>query len=242
MVYRLQAVSPDFWLAKAEEYHQEHYEDQTWMLGEAQKYKVKTKEEDWRPQRERTKDAKEWDYLVSERELNQIKKHVLRAQCARGLRDHQQGRLPQISPSKALATKTSTLEDKKPDNIQTAPKVETQKHRVAWAKEQIKGHQGRMIRGRELTEQRNAQGGAQKVPAQAPPFSKSQVEKEEVKEFEWVTAYPIVQPHQEAPIEVTILMEKSKESKLRPPPRREFLSIPPFLKRQLEENYGKITF
>lgn len=237
-VHKLKTMSFDFWIAKADEYYcQQH---QKMMLEKAWKYKVipkwtiTTKEE--RPQSEKTGDAKKWDYLVPEGELNQIKKHIYRTEQARGLRDHQNRLLPQRIPSAELFTKTSTLEkDEKTKTIQKTPKATTQKHKVAWAKEQIQGHRDRMTRGRELSEQRNDQRHAQRLSTQA-PLPKSQVEKEEVKEFEWVTAYPIVQPHQTALTEVTVLMEKSKEGKLKKPLRREHLSIPPFLKSQLEKN------
>lgn len=100
-----------------------------------------------------------------------------------------------------------------------------------------------MTWGRELTEQSNGRRGAQKLSTQAPTFLKSQVEKEEVKEFEWVTAYPTVQPYQEALMEVTILMEKSKkEDKIAKPLRRELLGIPPFLRSQLEKQKVYIIF
>lgn len=46
--------------------------------------------------------------------------------------------------------------------------------------------------------------------------------------------------HQEALIEVPVLMKKSKEEKIKTPLRREVLSMPPFLRSQLEKI--KLTF
>uniref|UniRef100_G3UDQ8 Uncharacterized protein n=1 Tax=Loxodonta africana TaxID=9785 RepID=G3UDQ8_LOXAF len=176
------------------------------------------------------------NYLVPNRELSQIEKHIHRAECARRLRDHRYRLLPQRIPSEILPPKILALEkEKKNENIQKTPKIKTEKHKVLWAKKQIKGHQERMIQGRELTEQRNERKDAQKLSDQVPPYRKPLVEKEK-KEFEWVTAYPIVQPNEKVLIEVTILMEKAKkEDKIEKPLQREFLSIPPFLRSQLEK-------
>uniref|UniRef100_A0A8C4MDQ5 Uncharacterized protein n=2 Tax=Equus asinus TaxID=9793 RepID=A0A8C4MDQ5_EQUAS len=207
-----------------------------WKYNMIPKWEIKKEEK--RPQSKKTKDAKKWDSVVPERELNQIEKHIHRAERARGLRDHKYRLLPQRIPSETLLPKILTLEkDKKTETIQKTPKTKIKKHKIAWAKKQIKGHRERMIRGRELTEQRNDKGAAQKLSTWGPPFRKSQAEKEEVKEFEWVTAYPIAQPYQEELLEVTVLMEKSKEEdQIKKPLRREVLSMPPFLRSQLEKN------
>ncbi|XP_012636706.1 putative uncharacterized protein ZNRD1-AS1 [Microcebus murinus] len=239
-IHQLQAMSFDFRFAKAEEYYYQRYQEM--MTEEAWKYKVvpkwEFKVEEKRSQSAKTEDAKKWDYLVSERELNHIEKHICRVERARGLRDHNYRLLPQRIPREILCPKILTLEkDEKNENIQKTPKTETRRHKVAWAKEQMKGHQDRMIRGRELTEQRNDQREAQKLSSYVPPFLKSQARKAEAKEFEWVTAYPIFQPYQKALLEVTILMEKSKkEDTIKKPLKRELLSMPPFLRSQLEKN------
>ncbi|XP_036079535.1 putative uncharacterized protein ZNRD1-AS1 [Rousettus aegyptiacus] len=219
-------------------------QEEEWEDTIVPRWDVNMKEEETRSQSEKTQDAKKWDYLVSERELKQIKKHIHRAEQARGLRDHEYRLVPQRIPRPVLFTDPSTLEkDEKAENIQKTPKATTKTHTAEWTKEQIKRHQDRMIRGRELTKQRNDQHGAQKLGTQAPPLLKAQVQKEEVQEFEQVTAYPIVQPHPEALIQVTILREKSKEEgKIKKPLRRELLCIPPFLKSQLEKNKVKNYF
>uniref|UniRef100_A0A8D2KEK3 Uncharacterized protein n=1 Tax=Urocitellus parryii TaxID=9999 RepID=A0A8D2KEK3_UROPR len=167
---------------------------------------------------EKSEDANAWDYLVSERELNHIEKHIYRAERARGLRDQKYQLLPQKLPSEMLFPKILTLEDEKNEDIQKTHKTKT----------------GKMIRGRELSEQRNDQREPWKLSSQTSPLLKPQVEEERV--FERVTAYPIFQPYQKSCIEVSILREKSKEDKIQKPLRREFLSLPPFLRSQLKKN------
>ncbi|XP_020766523.2 trichohyalin-like isoform X1 [Odocoileus virginianus] len=212
---QLKAMSFDFRFAQAEAYYYQHYQE---MLEEACKHKmvpegeIKTEEKERRPHNEKKEDAKKWHYLVPERELNQIQKHIYRAEQARGLRDHNYQLLPQSISDEIPSHKVlNQKKDENTENIQKTHKIKAKQYRVAWAKKQIKGHQERMILGRELTEKRNSQRVAQKIPAQAPPFLKPQVKKKEVKEYEWVTTYPIVQPYAEALLEVTVLMEKSKK-------------------------------
>ncbi|EPY72705.1 hypothetical protein CB1_098824002 [Camelus ferus] len=240
-LHKLKAMSSDFRFAQAEAYFYHHH--QQMMLEEVRthkvtpKWEVKEEEEEKRPS-EKTEDAKKRCFPVPEKELRQIEKHIHRAKQARGLRDHEFRPLPLRIPSEMLFPKALTLEkNENTESIQKIHKTKTKEHRLAWAEKQIKGHQDRMTRGRELTEQRNHQRDAQKLSAQAPPFLKPQVEKEKVKELEWVTAYPLVQPYQDSLIEVTVLMEKSnKEDKIKKPLQREFLRMPPFLRRQLEKH------
>ncbi|VCX10536.1 unnamed protein product [Gulo gulo] len=232
-------MSFDFQFAKAEEYYYRRHQDTT--LGEAWRYTMapgwEIKIERQRPQSDKTGDAKKWDYLVSERELDHIEKHIYRAERARGLRDHKYRLLPQRVPSEAVIPKIlSPGKEEKTAAVQKTHKTKTKKHRAAWAKEQIKGHQDRMVRGRELTEQRSERLRARKVSAPAPPLHRPATHKEEEKEFERITAYPIAQPYQEALIEVTTLTEKSrKEENVKKPLRRELLSMPPFMRSQLEK-------
>lgn len=238
-LHQLKAMSFDFQFAKAEEYYYRRHQATT--LGEAWRYTTaprwEIKIERQRPQGDKTGDAKKWDYLVSERELDHIKKHIYRAERARGLRDHKYRLLPQRVPSDTVIPKIrSPGKEEKTAVVQKTHKTKTKKHRAAWAKEQIRGHQDRMIRGRELTEQRSESLCAWRVSAPAPPLHRSATHKEEEKEFERITAYPIAQPYQEALIKVTILTEKSrKEEHVKKPLRRELLSMPPFLRSQLEK-------
>ncbi|XP_077635666.1 uncharacterized protein LOC144244273 [Crocuta crocuta] len=233
------AMSFDFRFAKAEAYYYRRHQEM--MLGEAWKcrmvprWKMKIQRE--RPHSEKPGDTKKWDYLVPERELGQIERHIYRAEQARGLRDSNYQLLPQKTPSVTVFPKILTPgKDEKMDALQKTHKTKTKKHRVAWAKEQIKGHQDRMTRGRELSEQRSKSRG-QGLSGPAPPVPGPRVHKEEMKEFERVTAYPIAQPYQETLLEVTILMEKSKkEEDVKKPLQRELLSMPPFLRSQLEKS------
>ncbi|XP_023564823.1 putative uncharacterized protein ZNRD1-AS1 [Octodon degus] len=223
------ARSSDFWLAKAEEYFYQYHQEI--MRKEAQNYKtIKVEEEETRSQSKKSENAKKWEYLVSERELKHIEKHIHRAAQARGLKDRN-CQLPQRTPREILFARTLQLDDEKNGTTQKTHKTKTKKHKVAWAQEQMERHQERMIRGRKLTEQRNNQRNACKLSSYVPPVLKSQVKKKkEVKESERVTAYPILQPYQKALLEVTVLMEKPKEVKDQKPLQREFLSVPPFLR------------
>ncbi|KAF6112447.1 hypothetical protein HJG60_021012 [Phyllostomus discolor] len=204
-----------------------------WEIG------LEEKEEEERLPSEKPEDAKSWDYLVPQRELKHIKKHVQRTQRARDLRTDLYQTPPGKVPREAPSPRTCPWQKKEhPDNVQRAPKVKTPKQRVAWAQEQMKRHHDRMARGRELAE-RSKDQSAQSLAAPPPPVPKPKprVRAEEVREFEWVTAYPLAQPHEDAPIEVTILREKPKEEgKTKSPLPRGLLNIPPFLKSQLENN------
>ncbi|XP_076961475.1 uncharacterized protein LOC143637974 [Callospermophilus lateralis] len=235
---KLKATSFDFRFAKAEEYYYQRYQEmmmeEVWDYKIVPKWEIMKTEEEERSQSEKSEDANVWDYLVSERELNHIEKHIYRAERARGLRDQKYQLLPQKLPSEMLFPKILTLEDEKNEDIQKTHKTKTRKHKVAWAN-QMKEHKDRMIRGRELSEQRNDQREPWKLSSQTSPLLKPQVEKEE-RVFERVTAYPIFQPYQKSCIEVSILREKSKEDKIQKPLQREFLSLPPFLRSQLKKN------
>lgn len=122
---------------------------EAWKYNMVPKWETKIEEEEKRPQSEKTEDAKKWDSLVPERKLSHIKKHTYQAEWARGLRDHKYWLFPQRIPSEILSPKILTLEkDGKHETIQKTHKTETSKHKVTWTKEQMKGHQDRMIWGR----------------------------------------------------------------------------------------------
>lgn len=208
-----------------------------WEIG------IEEEEEEERPQSEKPEGGKSWDYLVPERELSHIKKHIHRTQRARDLRTDKYQALPRKVPRELPSPRTCPRQKKEhTENVQRTPKARTPKQRVAWAQEQMKRHHDRMARGRELAERSN-EGSGQGLAAPAPPAPKPkpQVRTEEVREFEWITAYPLAQPHKDAPIEVTILREKPREEgTMKNPLPRQLLNIPPFLKSQLENN--KIIF
>ncbi|XP_059121770.1 uncharacterized protein LOC131913244 [Peromyscus eremicus] len=234
---KLKTMSFDLRFAKADSYYYQQHQE---MIKEAWNYIPDSEwninpEEEKKSRRKTPDNEKKWDYLVSEREINHIEKHILRAERARGLRDNKYRLLPERIPSETLSPKPLIQEDKKNKNIQKTYKAVPQKPKVAWAKEQMKRHKDRMIRARELTDQKNDEKKTQKFPSHGRPLFKSRGKKEEKKEFEKVTAYPIFQPSQEKLIEVTILMEKSKVDKVQKPLQRELLSMPPFLKSQLEK-------
>ncbi|XP_048192197.1 putative uncharacterized protein ZNRD1-AS1 [Perognathus longimembris pacificus] len=234
-VDKLKAVSFDSQSAKAETYYyklQERMMEQMWNQTTEPEWEMKIEEEE-KSQGEKSEDDEKWDYLVPERELNHIEKHIHRAERARGLRDYKYKLIPQKIPSEMLFPKITPYNEER-EKVQHIYKRETKKPKVAWAKEQIKKHQERMIRGRKLTKQRNDERDAQKLSGYVPLLLKPQVKKVK-EEFERVTAYPILQPKQKPRIEVTILMKKSKEVKIQKPLQREFLVVPPFLRSQLRK-------
>lgn len=209
------------------------------MIREAWNYKPdeewNTNPEEEKPKCKKTKNAKKWDYLVPEREMNHIEKHIHRAERARGLRDHKYQLIPQNTSSKTPSPKPLVPEDEKKKNIPKPHKTIPKKPKMAWAKEQMKQHKDRMMRGRALSEEREDQR-VPKLTSHGRPHLKSKAKKEEEKEFEKVKAYPIFQPSNEKLIEVTVHMEKSKSVNVQKPLGRQFLCMPPFLKSQLEKN------
>ncbi|XP_042557260.1 putative uncharacterized protein ZNRD1-AS1 [Dipodomys spectabilis] len=206
--------------------------EQTWNQKTDPEWEMKTEEEK-QSQSKKSEDDEKWDYLVSERELNHIQKHIYRAERARGLRDNKYKLLPQKVPSEMLFPKI-TLYNEEKAKVQHLYKRETKKPKVAWAKEQINKHEERMTRGRKLTKQRNDERDAQKLSSYV-PLLKPQVEKKVKEEFKRVTVYPLFQPNHKSRMEVTVLMKKSKEVKIQKTFQKEFLSIPPFLRYQLRK-------
>ncbi|XP_012877353.1 PREDICTED: uncharacterized protein C10orf120 homolog [Dipodomys ordii] len=234
-VDKLKTVSFDSQSSKAEtHYHQlqEMMTEQTWNQKTDPEWEMKIEEEK-QSQSKKSEGDEKWDYLVSERELNHIQKHIYRAEHARGLRDNKYKLLPQKVPSEMLFPKI-TLYNEEKEKVQHLYKRETKKPKVAWAKEQINKHEERMIRGRKLTKQRNDERDAQKLSSYV-PLLKPKVEKKVKEEFKRVTAYPLFQPNHKSHMEVTVLMKKSKEVKIQKTFQKEFLSIPPFLRCQLRK-------
>ncbi|XP_052031311.1 putative uncharacterized protein ZNRD1-AS1 [Apodemus sylvaticus] len=247
-VDKLKTMSFDFRFAKADSYY---YQQQQEMIRGAWNCKPDAEwdaspEEEQKPKSKKKENDKKWDYLVPEREMNHIEKHIHRAERARGLRDHKYRLISQNVSSETLSPKPLVPEDEKSKNIPRPQKphktVLPRKPKMAWAKEQMKQHKDRMMRGRALSDQRKDQQreAPPKLSGHARPHLKPKAKKEEEKEFEKVKAYPIFQPSNEKLIEVTVLMEKSKAENVQKPPRRdrqrELLSMPPFLKSQLEKN------
>ncbi|XP_021562940.1 putative uncharacterized protein ZNRD1-AS1 [Carlito syrichta] len=170
-------------------------------------------------------------YLVPERELKHIERHI-----------HRTG------PAREVKNKTCRQVLRPPCET-TLPKIipeghgiqDTQRRKQVNEREQmqIKDHQERMIQGRELLEQRLKERILRKSQSQPPTHEKHERIKKEIKEFERVIAYPLFQPHRSR-IKVNILMEKSQNGEevntIMKPYQRKFLAVPPFLRSQL----GKI--
>ncbi|XP_060232150.1 putative uncharacterized protein ZNRD1-AS1 [Meriones unguiculatus] len=240
-VDKLKTMSFDLRFAKADALHNRRQR----MIREAWNYKP-SPECDADPEAEKTTrsktpdNAKKWDYLVPEREIYHIEKHILRAERARGLRDHKYRLLPQRIQSETLYPPMPKNKTNK--NVQKTHKTVPQRPKKAWSKEEMTQHKDRMIRGRELTEQKNIQRKTQSFTSHDHPRSKPQVMTEEEKEFEKVTAYPLFQPSRKKIIKVTILMEKSNMDEAQKPPERERLKMPPFMKSQLEKKRLKLLY
>jgi hypothetical protein len=236
-VDKLKTVSPDFRFAQADAYYHQQQQE---MIRESWNYKPEAEwdanpEEEMKPKCKKTENGKKWDYLVTEREMNHIEKHIHRAERARGLRDHKYRLIPQNLSCEMLSPKPED-EKKKTIPIPRPHKTVPKKPKMAWAKEQMKQHKDRMMRARVLTEQRQDQRKTPKFTSHGHPHLKSKAKKEEKKEFEKVKAYPIFQPSKEKLIEVMVLMEKSKSENVQKPLQRGILCMPPFLKSQLEKN------
>ncbi|XP_071067146.1 putative uncharacterized protein ZNRD1-AS1 [Dasypus novemcinctus] len=221
---REQALSLDYWLAKAESYYNKR-------IVEIMK-EQKSGSEIEKIEVEKTIQGIERQkrfYLVPDRELKHIERHVHRAGQARELR---------MKSSRQLRVSSEM----------TLPKIMPEAHGIQKAQRrkvnereqvQIKEHQQRMIRGRELLERKlkaRLLGREQRLP---PTQEKQGQVKKGVKEFETVIAYPLFQPHKRNQIKVSILMEKTRDREegttIVKPHQRKFLTMPPFLRSQIEK-------
>ncbi|XP_029327087.1 putative uncharacterized protein ZNRD1-AS1 isoform X3 [Mus caroli] len=194
--------------------------------------KTKVQEEPPPPPPPRHTERQKQHYWVPEREKKQIERHIHRTGHAREFTD-KPWRQPRLFSETTLPK--IVLEGK------SIP-PQTQKRRQAHEREllQIKDHRERMIRGRELLQQRLKDRILRKSLSQIPlPEKRDQVKKQK-KEFERVVAYPLFQPSCTSRIKVDVLMEKSQDeedlSTIIKPFGRRFLAVPPFLRTQI----GKI--
>ncbi|KAK7797771.1 hypothetical protein U0070_011201 [Myodes glareolus] len=220
---REQAHSLDYWLAKAESYYNKRIMEM--MKKEDTGRETKTKMEDETPP---STEGQKPHYCVPEREKKQIERHILRAGQAREFKNKawRQTRLlsetilPKIVPEK-----------------ESIPKAQRRRQVSERELHQIKDHQERMIRGRELLEQRLKERILRKSQSQIPLPERRGRGKKEIKEFERVVAYPLFQPSSTSRIKVDILMEKSQDeeevSTIIKPYGRRFLAVPPFLRTQI---------
>ncbi|OBS59695.1 hypothetical protein A6R68_09172, partial [Neotoma lepida] len=192
---REQAHSLDYWLAKAESYYNKRIVEMMKRedTGGETKMKVETPP---------STEGQKLRYWVPEREKKQIERHILRTGQTREFKNktwRQTRLLSEITLPKIVPEKHSI------------PKA--QRRRQVYEREllQIKDHQERMIRGRELLEQRLKERILRKSQSEIPlPERRGRVKKE-IKEFERVVAYPLFQPSSTNRIKVDILREKSRD-------------------------------
>ncbi|XP_075388962.1 putative uncharacterized protein ZNRD1-AS1 [Tenrec ecaudatus] len=198
-----------------------------------------TDEEEEGPKAGLTQGPKQ-QYFVPKRELKHIERHIHRA--GRGgessRRDFRKPRQP---------TRETTLPKLVPEDP-GMPKAQRRKQVCGREEMQIKDHQERMLRGRELLEQKLKEGilGITQSPS---PAHKKQPgrDKKEMQVFERVTAYPLFQPCQASRIQVNILMEKTPNEEeeggtVVRPYTKKFLPMPPFLRSQIgKEKFRKVS-
>ncbi|KAM6182358.1 uncharacterized protein C10orf120 homolog [Erethizon dorsatum] len=134
---REQARSLDYWLAKAESYYNKRIMDI--MKKEAMGNEMKMKMEE---ETQSTEGQKHY-YVVPERERKQIERHIHRTGQVRGFKNRT-FRQPQ-----PLSDTLPKIMPEKPGTQEAQRKQVNEREQM-----QIKDHQERMIRGRELTEQR----------------------------------------------------------------------------------------
>lgn len=223
---REQAHSLDYWLAKAESYYNKKIMEI--MKKEDTSGDTKMKVEEEIPP---STDGKKLHYWVPEREKKQIERYILRTGQAREFKNKAWRQTQPLS---------KTILPKIVPETQIVPEAQRRRQVKERELHQIKDHQERMIRGRELLEQRLKDRILRRSQSQIPlPERRSRVKKER-KEFERVVAYPLYQPSNTTRIKVDILREKSQDeeeaSTIIKPYGRRFLAVPPFLRTQI----GKI--
>ncbi|XP_027947560.1 putative uncharacterized protein ZNRD1-AS1 [Eumetopias jubatus] len=222
---REQALSLDSWLARAESYYNRRIMDM--MKEQETGYEIKK-----RPGGKTTHklERQKQYYLVPGREVKHIERHIQRAGQLRELKTKTCRQLPQ-PPSETTFPKIAPGEH-------SVLSVQTRRQVSEREQMQIKGHQDRMLRGRELLEQRLRERVLRKSQSQPPTRDRRGRAKSEIKELESVTAYPLYQPRGRSRIKVSILVEKNREevNAIIKPHQRKFLTMPPFLRSQI----GKI--
>ncbi|CAH6790188.1 putative uncharacterized protein ZNRD1-AS1 [Phodopus roborovskii] len=223
---REQARSLDYWLAKAESYYNKRIVEMMKKEDTGSETKMKVEEET-----PPSTDGKKTYHLVPAREKKQIERHILRTGQAREFKN---------KPWRQTQPLSETTLPKIVPETQSIPKALRRRQVNERELHQIKEHQERMIRGRELLEQRLKDRILRKSQSQIPPPERRSRVKKERKEFERVVAYPLFQPSNTSRIKVDILIEKSQDeeevSTIIKPYRRRFLAVPPFLRTQI----GKI--
>ncbi|XP_036023097.1 putative uncharacterized protein ZNRD1-AS1 [Onychomys torridus] len=102
---------------------------------------------------------------------------------------------------------------------------------------QIKDHQERMLRGRELIEQRLKERLLRRSHDQLPSLEKLERVKKEVKDFERANPHPLLELQSKSLIKLESLIEKSQEGEqvrtVRTPRQKKLLALPPFFQSQI---------
>ncbi|XP_044531191.1 uncharacterized protein LOC123246347 [Gracilinanus agilis] len=205
---REKAMSFDYQLAKAETYYYSRIME---MVNEKNEFKKPRIELLKSSKSQKNAGAEEWDYLVPERELQQIESHIRRAEQARSIKDSKCKSLSSI-PNKIHFPKLLLPESKRNAFQNTPP---TRKKVREWERDQqTKEHLERMNRGRECNEERAKERLSVKIPNPPPPIQKH-IKKKNHKMYEWNTAYPLLQPQDGSPIEVDILVQEPEKKDVR---------------------------
>lgn len=218
---REQARSLDHWLAKAESYYNKRIMDIMKKEATGNEMKMQTQEET-----AHSVEGQKCYCVLSEREKKHRESHT-----------HQTGQ--------AIGFKNTTF---RPQVLSgTLPKIMPEKHGMQKAQRnqvsereqvQIKGHQERMIRGRELTEQRLKERILRKSQSQ-PPTRARCGRTQRSRELERATVYPLFQPCSGSRVQVTVLMEKTQIGEevdtVLKPRERKYLGLPPFLGHQIRK-------
>ncbi|XP_075835037.1 putative uncharacterized protein ZNRD1-AS1 [Microtus pennsylvanicus] len=104
---------------------------------------------------------------------------------------------------------------------------------------QINDHQERMLRGRELIEQRLKERLLRRSSSQLPSLEKLERVKKEMKDFERANAHPLLELRTKSLIKLESLIEKSQVREERKtakkPHQRKFLAFPPFVKSHVRK-------
>ncbi|XP_014391302.1 PREDICTED: uncharacterized protein C10orf120 homolog [Myotis brandtii] len=224
-LYREQDLSLDYWLARVESYYSKG------LVGMMKAQEAGNGiEKKWEGKATQSTDRQKQCCLVPEREVRHIARQMQQAAQARELTEKALRQLLWSPPEPAL-----------PKLVCAGPGIQNaQRRKQVNDREQmqIKDHQERMIRGRELIEQRLKARFLRKSQSQPPTTEKRERIKKEIKEFESVIAYPLFQPRRSR-IKVNILMEKSQnreeEDTIIKTYQRKFLTLPPFLRSQIRK-------
>ncbi|XP_029800954.1 putative uncharacterized protein ZNRD1-AS1 isoform X2 [Suricata suricatta] len=217
---REQALSLDYWLAQAESYYNKRIVE---MGGQETGCEMKKKLEGETTQNlERQKQY----HMVPAREGRHLGRRVQRAGQAREVQNKPRRPRPQ-APGETTVPRIVPERQ----SILSAQKIKPLSERE---QAQTEAHQERMLQGRALGEQRLEEGGLRRARSRG---RRGRAESE-VREFEHVTAYPLLQPRGRSRIKVNVLVEKNREegNTVIKPHQRRYLTVPPYMRSQI----GKI--